>query len=242
MAAPPPARPAAERACHNEPNLSVLSLPAPTPSGAAPAFAQGSRKLAVPGRPVDRATLAHHIAVLPLPDRTLALVTGNAPGELPADALLVRWVAFRLRALSARLVSGETSAAAFRQEVGGLAGLGADRAPGGEEILVGLAAAARRLARARLLAEPAIAAFSASLAGLAGEASSREARQALDDAALGGFPGALASVAEILGDPEAEDGALREAAIRLTAGGTRPGADALAGIVALVRDVALGLP
>ncbi len=43
-----------------------------------------------------------------------------------------------------------------------------------------------------------------------------------------------------IGDPDAEDGALKEAAERRAAGGTRPGADALAGMVALVRDVALG--
>jgi hypothetical protein len=223
--------------------VSVLSLSVPASSAppfAAPAFAHGARKLAAPGRPVDRATLAHHLAVLPLPARTLALVTGNAPGELPGDAALVRWIAVRLRALSTRLVAGETSGTVFRHEASGLTSLGPDPAPAGEEMLVGLAAAARRLATWRLLPEPAVATFQASLVGLAGADVPRSAARALDDAVRGGFPAPIAALVELLGDAEAEDGAMKEAALRLTAGGTRPGADALAGIVAIVRDVALG--
>ncbi len=225
--------------------MSVLSLPPPATSStsstaSAPAFASGSRRLAAPGRPVDRATLAHHLAVLPLPARTLALVTGNAPGELPADAALVRWVAVRLRALSARLIAGEVSGNVFRQEAAGLASLGSDPAPAGEEMLVGLAAAARRLATWRLVPVPAVAAFQASLVGLSGTGAPPATSRALDDAVRGGFPAHVASLVEILGDSEAEDGALREATLRLTGGGTRPGADLLAGIIAIVRDVALG--
>ena len=223
--------------------MSVLSLSVPASStspATTPVYAHGSRKLVLPGRPVDRAPLAHHLAVLPLPARTLALVTGNAPGELPADAALVRWVAARLRALSSRLVAGETSGAVLRHEAGGLIALGPDPAPAGEEMLVGLAAAARRLAAWRLLPGPAVAAFQASLVGLAGVDVPRSAAKALDDAVQGGYPAPIATLVEVLGDAEAEDGALKEAARRLTAGGTRPGADALAGIVAIVRDVALG--
>jgi hypothetical protein len=222
--------------------LSVLSLPAPAVSATAgaPAFAPGSRKLAAPGRPVDRATLAHQLAVLPLPARTMALVTGNAPGELPADAVLVRWVAVRLRALSARLIAGETSSSVFRQEATGLASLGPDLAPAGEEMLVGLTAAARRLATWRLVPVPAVAAFQASLVGLWGTGALPATSRALDDAVRGGFAAPVASLVELLGDSEAEDGALRDATLRLTQGGARPGADLLAGIIAIVRDVALG--
>lgn len=220
--------------------MSVLSLPPPASPVDAGAFAPGARKLAVPGRPVDRAVLAHHLAVLPLPARTLALVTGNAPGELPADAVLVRWVATRLRALSANLVAGEPSPAAFRREAAGLAALGPDPAPAGEEMLVGLAAAARRLATWRLLPEAGLAALQAALATAGAGRDAVGAQRALDDAARGGFPGPVAALVELLGDAEAEDGALKEAALRLSAGGTRPGADTLAGIVAVVRDVALG--
>ena len=220
--------------------MSVLSLPSPSTTVAAPAFAIGSRRLAVPGGPVDRATLAHHLAVLPLPARTLALVTGNAPGELPADAVLVRWVAVRLRSLSSHLIAGETSGNVFRQEAAGLAALGPDPAPAGEEMLVGLAAAARRLATWRLVPEPAIASFQASLVGLSGSGAPKSASRTLDDAVRGGFPAPVAALVELLGNPEVEDGALKEATLRLTAGGTRPGADALAGMIAIVRDVALG--
>lgn len=222
--------------------MSVLSLPAPASAASAGAstFASASRKLAVPGRPVDRATLAHHLAVLPLPARTMALLTGNAPGELPADAALVRWIAARLRALSVRLIAGETSGSAFRQEATGLVSLGSEPAPAGEEMLVGLVAAARRLATWGLVPVPAVAAFQASLVGLSGAGAPPATSRALDDAVRGGFPAHVASLVELLGDSEAEDGALKEAALRLTGGGARPGADVLAGIVALVRDVALG--
>ena len=219
--------------------MSVLSLPVP-PTAAAPAFAPGTRKLAAAGRLADRATLAHHLAILPLPSRTLALVTGNAPDELPADAVLVRWVAARLRALSTRLAAGETSVVTYRKEASGLALLGPDPAPAGEEILVGLVAAARRLSSSRLLPESAVAALQASLAGLAGDGAAPETVRLLDDATRGGFPAAVAALVDRLGDAEAEDGALKEAAVRLAAGGAPPGADAFAGVVAIVRDVALG--
>lgn len=222
--------------------MSVLSLPTPASSSAvAAAFAPGSRRLALPGRPADRATLAHHLAVLPLPARTFALVTGNAPGELPADALLVRWVAVRLRSICGRIVAGESSSGPFRPEVAGLVSLGADLAPDGEQILVGAGAAARRLAAWRLVPDASVAAFSSAIAGLALPGLSEAGRRALEDAARGGFPAALASLVELLGVADAEDGALKEAVKRLAPGGTRPGADALAGVVAVVRDVALGL-
>lgn len=220
--------------------MSVLSLPTPAAPAAAPVFAHGTRKLAVPGRPVDRATLAHHIAILPIPARTLILVTGNGPGELPADGVLARWIAARLRSICARLVAGNASSLHFRQEALGLAALGPDPAPAGEEMLVALGATARRLTAGRLLPEPAVAAFLASLGGVGTADTPGPLLRSLDDAARGGFPAPVAALAEILGDPDAEDGALKEATLRLTAGGARPGADALAGMVALVRDVALG--
>lgn len=220
--------------------MSVLSLPTPAAPAAAPGFAPGARKLAHPGRPLARPVLAHHLAVLPLPTRTLALVTGSAPGELPADAALVRWVSVRLRALCSHLLAGEPSPAAYRREAAGLAALGPDPAPAGEEMLVGLAAAARRLAAWRLVPEPGVQALQAALAATGQGRDAHAGRRALEDAARGGFPGPLAALVDLLGDPEAEDGALKEVASRLVAGGTRPGADALAGVVALVRDVALG--
>jgi hypothetical protein len=172
----------------------------------------------------------------------MALVTGNAPGELPADAVLVRWVAARLRALSARLIAGETSGIVFRLEATGIASLGSDLAPAGEEMLVGLAAAARRLATWHLVPGPAVAAFQASLVGLSGTGAPPATSRSLDDAVRGGFPAHVAALVELLGDPDAEDGTLRDATIRLagSGNGTRPGADILAGVVAIVRDVALG--
>ncbi len=218
--------------------VSVLSLPTPGLPPAAPSFAPGSRRLAAPARPVSRATLAHHVAVVPLGPRALALVTGNAPGELAGDAALVRWAAARLRAVSARLVAGEESAAACRKELSGLLALGPDPAPAGEEMLVGLAAAGRRLATGRVLAEAAVAALQSALA-LAASDAPPAARRLLEDAAKGAFPEPLAALAERLGDPESEDAAVRDAAARLSSGG-RPGIDALAGAVALARDVALG--
>lgn len=222
--------------------MSVLSLPAPALPAVAPAFASGSRRLALPGRPADRATLAHHLAVVPLPARTFALVTGNAPGELPADALLVRWVAARLRAVGGRLAAGEPSSAPFRANLAGLVSLGSGLAPDGEQALVGIAAAARRLAASQLLPEASLAAFSSALADPSLPGVAGAARRVLDDASRGGFPAPLAAFVELLGVADAEDGAVKEAARRLVAGGTRPGADGLAGVVALAREVALGLP
>jgi hypothetical protein len=107
-------------------------------------------------------------------------------------------------------------------------------------MLVGLAAAARRLTAWRLVPAPAVAAFQSSLAGLSGSDAPPATSRALDDAVRGRFPAHVASLVDLLGDPDVEDGALRDATHRLTGGGARPGADLLAGIVAIVRDVALG--
>ncbi len=222
-------------------HVSVLSLPTPAAPVVAAPFAHGSRRLALPGRAADRATLAHHLAVVPLPARTFALVTGNAPGELPADAVLVKWVAVRTRAICGRLVAGETSSGPFRPEVAGLLSLGADPAPDGEQVLVGIAAAARRLAAWQLLPDASVAAYSSAIASLALPNVTEAGRRELDDAARGGFPAPLAALVEMLGVADAEDGAVKEAAQRLAPGSSRAGADALAGVVAVVRDVALGI-
>ncbi len=216
-----------------------MTAPAP------PVPAKGARKPrpSLPTRELSMAVgsfavpaLVRHVALLPLPERTLALLNGNVEGLSPVDALVVRWAAARTASLAAKLVSGEVRAGVYRQEAAALSGLGPGLTPTGDDLLVGLVAMARRLAAAGRIPARSAAAFAAALAGTEPD-TTPAARAMLEKAARGEFPTVLAAVVELLGDPQADAGVLKERAGRLVATGAQSGADLLAGAVALARGL-----
>jgi hypothetical protein len=190
----------------------------------------------LPG-PISRATLVLDLACVSQPARTRALLTGEGGAADSVESRVFRWAHARVGALVAALLSGDVRVAAYRPEAAALTGLGPGLTPTGDDLLVGLAAMARRLAGGGLLEIRAAVAFSSVLAGLPAEETTSAAHHLLRNASEGRFPAVLATAVELIGNPHADAESLREATERLAATGAHSGADLLAGALALVRGV-----
>jgi len=190
----------------------------------------------LPG-PISRATLALDLACVAQPARTRALLSGEGGEADSVESRVFRWAHARLDALVSSLLSGDVRVAAYRADAAALTGLGPGLTPTGDDLLVGLAAMARRLAGGGLLEIRAAVALSTVLAGLPAEETTPAAHLLLRSASEGRFPAVLASAVELIGNPHADADSLRAATERLAATGAHSGADLLAGAVVLVRGV-----
>lgn len=190
----------------------------------------------LPG-PVSRASLVLDLACIYIPARTRALLSGKGGPSGSVEERVLGWAHARLKALVATLVSGDLRVAAYRADAAGLTGLGPGLTPTGDDLLVGLAAMARRLAGGGLVDVRAAVAFSTVLAGLPAEETTEAAHLLLRSATEGRFPAVLATAVELLGNPHADAESLRAATARLAATGAHSGADLLAGALALVHGV-----
>ena len=203
-----------------------------------PVRSQGSLpcRALIPG-PLWPETVREHLSSLAVPGRTVALLTGNA-GELDGvDAVIVKWAHARTQALAAALQAGEVQVAAYRPDVAALTGLGPGLTPTGDDLLVGVAAMARRLSDADFLGPQAADSFATALAGFAPTLTTPAAAALLEKASRGLYPSVLAAVVEQLGNPEAEPAAIVERVNQLAAVGAHSGADLLAGALALLLGV-----
>jgi hypothetical protein len=149
-----------------------------------------------------------------------------------------RWAHARLRSLVRTLLAGDVRVATYRPDAAALTGLGPGLTPTGDDLLVGLAAMARRLAGGGLVEVRAAVAFSTVLSGLPAEETTPAAHLLLRNASRGLFPAVLASAVEMIGNPHADAESLRTLTERLAATGAHSGADLLAGALALVQAAA----
>lgn len=190
----------------------------------------------LPG-PVSRASLVLDLACIHVPPRTRMLLSGKGGASGSVEELVIGWAHARLKSLVATLVSGDVRVAAYRADAAGLTGLGPGLTPTGDDLLVGLAAMARRLAGGGLVDVRAAVAFTTVLAGLPAGETTDAARGLLRAASEGRFPAVLATAVELLGNPHADAESLRTVTARLAATGAHSGADLLAGVLALVHGV-----
>lgn len=190
----------------------------------------------LPG-PVSRASLVLDLACIFLPGRTRALLSGQGGEPGSVESLVLKWAHARLLSLVGTLLSRDVRVVSYRPDAAALTGLGPGLTPTGDDLLVGLAAMARRLAAGGLVERQAAIAFSTSLAGLPEAETTPAAHLLLQNASQGRFPAVLASVVEMLGNPHAATDSLRAATGRLAATGAHSGADLLAGALALVHGV-----
>lgn len=188
----------------------------------------------LPG-PVSRASLVLDLACIHVPARTRMLLSGKGGASGSVEERVVGWAHARLKALVATLVTGDVRVVAYRADAAGLTGLGPGLTPTGDDLLVGLAAMARRLAGGGLVDVRAAVAFSTVLAGLPAEETTEAAHLLLRSASEGRFPSVLATAVELLGNPHSDAESLRAATMRLAATGAHSGADLLAGALALVH-------
>lgn len=190
----------------------------------------------VPG-PVSKASLVLDLACVHVPGRTRALLAGSEGEPGNVEELVIRWAHARVASLVATLLAGDVRVAAYRGDVAALTGLGPGLTPTGDDLLVGLAAMARRLVGGGLVEPRAAVAYSASLAGLPPGETTPAAHLLLLNAARGLFPAVLATAVELLGNPHADPESLRTVTARLAATGAHSGADLLAGALCLVQGV-----
>jgi hypothetical protein len=181
------------------------------------------------------------LASLHLPARTLALLSGEAEGWSPIEAAAVKIAHSLATVLAGRLRAGEAFVEAYRPDVAGLTGLGPGLTPTGDDLLVGLAAMACRLAAAGLVERRAAAAYHAVLADVPLVHTTPAALALRANASKGLYPSVLAAFTEALGSAEPPLPSLAERVRLLAATGAHSGADLLAGALALALGIAFPL-
>jgi Protein of unknown function (DUF2877) len=190
--------------------------------------------------PFSPETLRQQLSSLAVPARSVALLTGRAGDLSPVDAAVVRWAHARAQALVGTLRAGDARVATYRPDVAALTGLGPGLTPTGDDLLIGMAAMARRLQSTGLVEPRAAHAFATALTGLASTPTTSTTSVALallENASKGLYPSVLAGVVEVLGNAEAEPVTIEEQVALLSAVGAHSGADLLAGALALVLGV-----
>jgi hypothetical protein len=193
--------------------------------------------------PFGRAMLRCQLADLRLPPRSAALLAGAGLGgsEAPPDCAAMSDLAAiaainaALGALVGCLAGGITDPISYHRAVARLVGLGPGLTPTGDDLLVALVAASRRLAMADVLPTAAADEFAAAVAALPAGLTTTVAHFLLSQAAEGRFPETLAAFVDALGDPAVDRETFARLLERLVATGAHSGADWLAGVVALAR-------
>jgi hypothetical protein len=195
--------------------------------------------------PLDRATLRCHLADLPLPPRSAALLSGAAAGgsdDSPCgiagrspDLAAAAAIGTALGALVGWLAGGITDPICYRRAVARLVGLGPGLTPTGDDVLVALVAMSRRLGHAGVLPAAVADALAAAVADVPAGLTTPTAHALLSQAVDGRFPEPLAALVGALGDPAVNREALARLVEQLVATGAHSGADWLGGVVALAR-------
>ncbi len=192
-----------------------------------------------PGAECKADLLKEKLSRLRLPQRTRTLL-GRGQCESRQESRVVAAAAPGLGRLVDRLRKGVAGSGAYRDPVGGLAGLGPGSSPTGDDLLVGVAALAWRLAAAGRLAQESLAGFCTALFELPPDSTTRTGREMLAQAARGVFFQTLLEFVEALVETETDGGRLAEAAGRLGRTGGRSGCDMLAGVIVLAGAFAQG--
>ena len=207
--------------------------------------AGGRRAFRLAGRGV-RLSMARRAAAASI-DRVpahLAEIAGSGrPGALLGHgACTARHIGDRAASITAWLCC-LTSSGGWERAVAGIAGAGPGLTPSGDDVLVGILAAAARLGAAGWVHRGRVLALRRAVAALPRGCTTPVSREMLDHAARGRFPEALLAVAQGIGDPREPAGALGRAGLRLVTGtGATSGADMLAGVVGLARDMVRSVP
>jgi hypothetical protein len=183
----------------------------------------------------SRAAIKEQIHDLPLPPRTRSLMELRALCAEPAEKTVLLKVGDGLRQVADLLCRNETSVEAYHATIQPLIGLGPGLTPSGDDMLVGVAAAACRFARDGWLQERAVYTFLSVLSNLPENATTRTSREMLSHAALRSFSEPLLQFVRVLGESGEDGRQLPEHARRLLSIGGQSGHDLMAGALGLAR-------
>jgi hypothetical protein len=182
---------------------------------------------------LSQEALTRHLGELPLTDRTRALLGGVNSGR-GFDGRLLEQVGRSLGELCRQVVAEDLDG--LERPVAGLAGLGPGLTPTGDDVLVGVAAAAHRLALAGCLPLQRLAALCHALEGLPDGTTTVVSREMLRHAAGGCYPEPLVRVLATLGSDQVDEVAFAELVEQLAAVGSWSGQDMLAGTLSLAQE------
>jgi len=196
--------------------------------------------------PLCRVALQRHLRDVRVPPRSAMLLgsdlatapsSRSTPGgetrDERADGGAGPAVRLALHALVGHLSTGPADALCVQHAVGSLAGLGPGLTPTGDDVLVALVAASRRLADGGLLNMASADRLAAAVGAIPEGRTTPVAHYLLSGAARGFFPQPLAALVGALGDPAVDGERLAGLVARLTAIGAHSGADWLAGALAI---------
>jgi hypothetical protein len=148
----------------------------------------------------------------------------------------------QLKKLVSRLCRNESRPEAYMKDVASLVGLGPGLTPTGDDLLVGLAAAAKRFGSAGWLSKNSLDAFLSSLTSLASDATTNVSLQMIEHAARGAYPEPLLRFVQTLGRGNTDARLAKREAGQLSRTGANSGCDMLAGAVALATALSEGTP
>lgn len=193
-----------------------------------------SLRLTPPLQPEQLEGPAVRWAPLPLPLRTRALLGLDPVHEDGLEATALRRAAAGLRDLTDALCSAPERFADWDRLVRALAGLGPGSTPTGDDLLVGLAAAAGVFAAAGRLSTHARDGFVSALQRLPADVTSPIGREMLAHAAEGSFPEPLLALVACWHQPRLGPTDICRAMAALADVGAHSGSDMLAGALAVV--------
>ncbi len=205
------------------------------------------RMLRVAGETPSRVRLVGpgvHLIARPAPfsRHALGIHLGAVPGSSGESGQVADIVAARVDRASREVVrillagSGDD----LGEPVRALVGLGSGSTPTGDDVLVGLTAAALRFAGKGGTAPAGVAALRRELDRIPAGSTTEVAREMIVHSSRGAFPEDLVQLVDLLGAPGRPATAVRRAADALARVGGRSGGDMLAGALAVARALLAG--
>jgi len=196
--------------------------------------AEPAREVAGEARSERCAMLRRQLSSLAVPARTVALLTGRAPGPGLLDAACAG-AQVLLGQLVEAIAHGEAEPTGYEEAVAALSGLGPGLTPTGDDLLVAVLVASRHLADLGLLPDQGRHALVRAVAASPSGRTTPVAERFLREACAGKAPAPLAAFVQALGTTQVGEGELAERCARLVDTGAHSGADWLAGVLALSR-------
>ncbi|MBW1811594.1 MAG: DUF2877 domain-containing protein [Deltaproteobacteria bacterium] len=182
---------------------------------------------------LDQAACRQELAGIHLPVRTRDLLDPEKVVGHGIQPDIVRAAGRRLRKLIKRLCCKTEMCGPFSPIISGLAGLGPGSTPSGDDLLLGVAAAAYYMTSAGLIPRRNLIKYLTALDELPADASTEAGREMIAHAVQGAFPEPLLRFVVCLGQYKENKSKVSWEATRLTRIGKHSGCDMLAGAFAL---------
>jgi uncharacterized protein DUF2877 len=185
---------------------------------------------------LDQATCRQELAGINLPIRTRDLLEPERVVGHGIQQDIIRTAGRRLRKLIEKLCCTSEKPGPISSIVSSLAGLGQGSTPSGDDLLLGVAAAAFHMTSAGLISRRNLRNYLDALNKLPADASTEAGREMIANAVRGAFPEPLLRFVSSLGQEKENKSTVTWEATRLTRIGKNSGSEMLAGAFALASQ------